>query len=307
MGEGEAIAGMFSDLIIGYLFLGGVGGGAVLLLGATEVLARWRGDGWRYLHEACMRPVLVIAFGALLVGCACLLKDTARSDQALLLFARPSFSPLSLGAFSLTGLMVCLTVILAAQYQRSLRRCTLLLGVVKAVAAVLAAVVVAYTGFFLFGMASVPLWNTPLIPVLFVLSSLSSGVAVVLMVVSCLVPFPKAVASQMMALVRFDGALIVLEVLSLGLMYLQLRGNAAADLSFEALVSGNCAQAFLGGFLLCGLGVPLGLEIAAPFLPKRGMMFYIFLGSLILVGAFFLRFCAIEAGVHLSLFMLGSP
>lgn len=306
MGEGGIVAAMFSDLITWYLFLGGLGSGAFLVYCVTEVLAARTEDGWRYLSNVCLRPVLVVSLGALLVGCVCLLKDMARTEQVLLVFARVNLSPLSIGALSLTGLMVCLVLLIMSLYHRRLRR-SWAVPAAKALGVVLSLVVMTYTGFFLSGIAAVPLWTSPALPALFVLSSLSSGIAVVLMVVSCQVLYPKAVARQMAALLKADGVLIVLEVACLAVMYFQLGGSEAAQLSFESLVLGAYQIAFVGGFLVCGLALPLALELAAPFLPKRSLVFYIFVGSFILVGAFFLRYCAINAGVHLSLFMLGGP
>lgn len=306
MGEGGIVAAMFSDLITWYLFLGGLGSGAFLVYCATEVLAARAEDGWRYLSGMCQRPVLVVSLGALLVGCVCLLKDMARTDQVLLVFTRINLTPLSIGALSLAGLMGCLVLLIVALYHRRSRR-SWVVPAVKGLGAVLSMVVMAYTGFFLFGIGAVPLWSSPALPVLFVLSSLSSGIAVVLMVVSCQVLYPKAVARQMAALLKVDGVLIALELICLAVMCFQLGGNEAARLSFESLMFGAYQIAFVGGFLVCGLAVPLALELAAPFLPKRSLVFYIFIGSFILVGAFFLRYCAINAGVHLSLFMLGGP
>lgn len=306
MGEGGIVAAMFSDLITWYLFLGGLGSGAFLAYCVTEVLAARTEAGWRYLSNVCLRPVLMVSLGGLLVGCVCLLKDMARTEQVLLVFARVNLSPLSVGALSLTGLMACLLLLIVALYHRRLRR-SWVVPAAKVLGALLALVVMAYTGFFLFGIGAVPLWSSPALPLLFVLSSLSSGIAVLLMVVSCQVPYPKAVAGQMGALLKADGVLIVLELACLAVMYFQLSGNEAARLSFESLVFGAYQVAFVGGFLVCGLAVPLALELAAPFLPKRGLVLYIFVGSFILVGAFFLRYCAINAGIHLSLFMLGGP
>ena len=114
-----------------------------------------------------------------------------------------------------------------------------------------------YTGLLLQGLGAVALWRSPFVPVLFTLSSLSCGIAVVL--VAAFFADPEGEAGRIVRpLVRADAALIVLEAAAAALFAgLALAGGHPGTAASAAqLVDGSGAPAWWGGFVLCGLAVP---------------------------------------------------
>lgn len=294
---------LFSDLIVWYLFLGGLGGGLCLVALFVEFRARSESYPWVELGRATLKPALVIALIALAAGSICLMKDLALPEKALLLFVKPTFSAITVGTYALTGLMVCIALLATLAFRENAPARPRLGAALRVVAAILSLVVIVYTGVLLSSMAAVPLWLSVCIPVLFTLSSLSSGIAGIALLSAFPRPTMHATSSALRMLLTADAVLIALEIISVVALAVHLLGNAAALASVEALVSGQLAPHFWVGFVACGLLAPIILEIVFYSRLSRCPAFFIALGCLILIGAFFLRYCTIFGGTHLSAFM----
>ena len=194
---------MLGPMIVCYLFLGGTGAGACLVLAVLGLLApRERVavaiDGARGSvsrrssprvvlrvpepYRKLLAPGYAAALVTLALGMVFLLADVGRADRVLLLLANPTLSFVAVGAWSLAACAV-LAALAALAWGGFARRASLRAVRVLAVAlAVAALVVMAYTGLLLQSLSAVPLWASPWLPVLFVLSSLSCGAALVLAV-----------------------------------------------------------------------------------------------------------------------------
>lgn len=142
--------------------------------------------------------------------------------------------------------------------------------------AVVSFVTMAYTGLLLSSMASVPLWHSLWLPVMFVLSSLSCGIALVL-ASAILGRSACAFASVLRMLVRIDGLIIVVEALVLAAWLVAVCAaagagsadanatstDAAALASVRLLLAGPDALAFWVGLVAVGLVVPLAIDAIA--------------------------------------------
>ena len=206
-----------SLLIVAYLFLGGAGAGAFFVLACVD----WRNDRLdrlgmgapveRLRRAEFVRRGYVLSFAALLLGALCLLADLGRPEAAYLLFTRPTFSYISVGTYSLTVLLLCVAAAMAPalfvlpRAFRRLNRFVVPLGLVAAL------FVMTYTGIFLQSMNAVPLWESPLLIVLFVLSALSTGVGLALMG-SAGLGLRQRDGSLIQRLARVDLAVVVLEL-----------------------------------------------------------------------------------------------
>lgn len=267
---------MFSELVIAYLFLGGAGGGCCLVTAALTLLAqpaplaqvlamRLRGAAsrpWRRFFIA----LHLASLGVLILGAICLMADLGRPDRLLLLLFQPAPTYVSFGAWAVT---LCVIFVLAS--------CSCWLGLLPltrrqllaldALMAVAAAAVVLYTGLMLSSMPAIPLWNTPWLVALFVLSALSCGIALALCAAFASGSMPLF-QSTVFRLMRVDAALIVLEVLVgafclvavwVGAGGLEEAANstqAAARASLTSLLTGPHAVLFWGGFAFVGLVLP---------------------------------------------------
>ena len=294
---------LFGDLIVWYLFLGGIGGGTYLVVFALNLLGR---AGFRECaeeHRSVEIPALVGSAAALGFGALCLLKDLARPEEIVLLATRPTPTAISIGSFSLgmclVGLIVLIVFALLGGCER-FPKASLLVGIATAV---LAAVVVTYAGLLLGAMPSVPLWSPPALPVLFTLSSLSTGFAAVLAIMS----FKRAAGASTglvpRRLIACDAIVIVLETLALIAFVSQLLVGHGMTRPVELLVNSAYSLYFWIGFATLGLILPLIMECASAIAGWKSPSYFVSVAVCVFIGGFFLRYWVVHAGVHLSTIM----
>lgn len=215
---------MFSVLAVGYLFLGGAGAGAIAVASILDLAwvkapfghASRIGIGEATPLERTVAVGMLAGFGALALGMLFLLFDLGRIDRVTSLLLRPSLSFLTVGTYTLAGLAACAALLVAVRfaYLPSVPR-----GAVRAVeaaAAVVAVVVMLYTGLLLQNTGAVALWSSPLVPVLFLLSSLSCGIAALLLA-AYFAPADAGIAWLFRTLARADAVIVVLEAVAAAL------------------------------------------------------------------------------------------
>ena len=296
---------LFSELIVWYLFLGGVGGGAYLAWYGLRFIPVESGGRTPRLKSPLSMFLLTVSFVCLAAGSVCLLADLAVPHRAHLLFVRPTFSVISIGAFALALLMALVLGSLTWRALRPYVNCKhhRMRLAVETVAAVVSFVVIAYTGVLLSSMPSVALWKTVWVPILFTLSSCSSGVAVAAIAVA-LVFWTRPRATEFGSyLMKADAILLAVELVVFALMIWQMHDATGVRESMEMLIRGEHALAFWVGFLGLGAVIPLGVEVVVLAMRPKSLLPYVIIGCCVLIGAFFLRYCIVNAGVHLSLFM----
>lgn len=313
---------MLGELAVGYLFFGGTGAGAIAVASVLDlalVRAPFGTDARVSADEAppCERVVafaLLAGFAALALGVLCLLFDLGRIDRALDLFLRPSPTYLTVGSFALAALVACGAFLALVRFAYLPFAPRAAVVAVEAVAVAVGLVVVAYTGLLLQGLGAVALWRSPLIPVLFALSSLSCGIAVVL-AAAFFADQDGGAGRIVRLLVRADAAVIVLEAVAAalfaGLALASDHPGAAA--SAAQLVRGGGALAWWGGFVACGLAAPLAVELAfAARVRARAQVreqaqqpalrtALAVAAVLVLVGGLSMRGAIVDAGMHRDL------
>ena len=307
---------MFGDLVILYLFFGGAGAGAVVVLCVLEFL-----DAQRHLGQR--RRALVSASGLqdaddegnapyaprlprnfyarawpiaacmLGFGIVCLLCDIGRPDRIFALVVHPEFSPMTVGAYALVIALAIALVFGSLSLFDGMDVRSIVIRSVAVVGVAAGVVTVTYTGVLLADSPSVLFWQTPLVPVLFALSSLSSGFACVLLALS----FTESRQTLVMPAGVFsliDSALIVLELLCLtALIVWGLMGEGTRASAFS-LFWGELKGWFWLCVVVLGLVAPFSLE---RFAVSEGRRFQLLWTSvLLLVGALALRWCIVEAG-----------
>lgn len=295
---------MLEELVVWYLFLGGAGAGLLFSAAVLESLSPHAVDRTRSARdnryvpkEAYTRffgPAYGVGVAAVVLGMLGLLLDLGRSDRALALFLQPVPSFITVGAFALV-ILVALAAVLFAVWMFGMSSLPKAAAyAVRACCMVAAAVVMAYTGLFLSSMPAVPLWASPWLPVLFVASALSAGLALLVCVV-VLTGSGDEFTTTLRRIQEVDAIVIACEFVVLALFVASaLLGNDTARLSAERLVQGDLASVFWGSVVVLGLAAPLVLEAA-----NRAMNSYAIIasGSLVLVGGYFLRWCIAEAGM----------
>lgn len=276
-----------------YLFLAGMGGGLFLF---SFILDRMGMSGPVATIGALLGPVLV------LIGTLFLLVDLGSVFKVYRLFSSASTfmtSWMVRGTWILTAFIVFALAYALPSFtlfewvpwgqQSTLRH------VIGIVAALLSIMVVVYPGFLLGVLKSIPLWNTPALPLLFFLSGLDNGIAALLALV-LLVPGSFAV-SGFHLLAAGDVVLVCLLLIVLA-AYIEIvrQAGATAAASIRLLR----APLFIGGVLIAGLLIPLGLLIYG-FFVSHAFGLHVLSGItsiLLLAGGLLLRYSIIRAGVH---------
>jgi formate-dependent nitrite reductase membrane component NrfD len=174
--------------------------------------------------------------------------------------------------------------------------------------------VAVYTGILLMWVPGVPLWRTFLLPCLFTVSALDTGVALVEII--ALVFYKKSPLSKksLLLLEKSVIALVVLETAVLIVFAMAMlngnTGSAEASESFsetaiasiQLLITGDLAPYFWALFVGCGLFVPLLSAIIGLLGHKRVRVIPMAFGALAaLAGGCALRFLILLAGQHVDL------
>lgn len=153
-----------------------------------------------------------------------------------------------------------------------------------------------YTGILLKATKSIPLWNTYFLPILFLVSALSTGsMAIILSILGTGLFTHDAVALKI--LIGGEQILVVIEGI---ILYLYLsRSYRTSDQgkdSVRLLLFGDMKIIFWGGIVSIGFIFPVVLENIASFFPGN-VPFILSAGILLLCGGFFLRLAILHAGI----------
>lgn len=309
---------MFGDLAVLYLFLGGAGAGTIAVCSALDLALVRRPFGLAsndglYLPGPNADPraraldcSFALGFGMLAAGTICLLADLGRIDRVASIFLDPHPTVLTFGAYALAvllalgaGLALVRFLYLPDIPQRAIR-------IAEAAAIPVSLAAMAYTGVLLQTLGGVAFWKTPLLPCLFVLSSLSCGTATVF-AAAPFADFEDAKLADMLGkLARFDVAVIILEAIIAAAFLCQasVSSHPGTAASFEAITQGRNAAAWWIGFGLCGLAVPFVMELACFGVVRQNYRVRKILAAvaaLVLIGALCMRWAVADSGEHRAL------
>ena len=287
---------IWSGIIACYLFLGGLGGGAF----ATSAFL-----AWRHPEAVTMRklghwiaPIVVI------VGLVLLMFDAKAGLHNPLRFALllTNFgSVMTWGVVILAAFVIVALVALVMDLKK--RRVPMWLEIVGAVLGICVAI---YTGCLLGVCKTFPLWNNALLPILFLVSAMSTGAASVLLIGI----FRHADEfNRVGVLKKFHFCLPVIElVLIAALMFITCTNSTAGWNSVMSLLVGGYAPLFWIGLVLIGLVLPTALETWLLFFsPKefeesrKAHWISAASDAGVLVGGFLLRYLVVVAALPLTM------
>jgi len=258
--------------IAGYLFLGGLGGGMVVV---TAIADLFLGSPAVMLWGALAGAIL-IAFGSGL-----LIFELGRPFQFWRVFSRER-AILTVGAWLLSLCIVIGIVYASFLLWHGLE------GLRMAVAWVCLFIgmgVIIYTGIFLGTMKARPFWNGPALPVLFLISSLSTGIAAQSLLARFLdVGSSSTLANSESFLSVADIILLVLEIIVVLLYVLIMWTSTTQSASHAAAtwLKGSKKLAFWGGLVGMGLIVPLVLYLLGNSVASLVASICVLIGGLIL-------------------------
>lgn len=235
-------------------------------------------------HNEALRPIRASsAWGALVllsIGGLLLIADLSQPLRFLNIL-NPFYlnfgSPLAWGALNIVSFGIALLVYLFMLRKGDGRGGRWMAGI----AALLALGLPIYTGFDLTVHQSRPVWNTPIIPVLFVAMAFASGSAVA----SLLAGGNAATQSTLRQYLLWStGAVGVMLVSILGTTH---HGGSAQELTYLILTTGTMGLLFVGIGIVAGTAAPIAL-LLAPF--GRQQFGVVLAGLLVLAGGAALRY-----------------
>ena len=300
-----------------YLFWGGAGAGALLVCALVDLL--WLHEPFgieRAARGLSHWPVerllgLALLAGWLMVACGvvCLAFDLGRIDRLISLLISPPVSLMNWGAWGLALLLAVGGALVAVRFLCLPWAARGLVTALEVLAAALALFVVAYTGFLLQALAGVRFWGLWPVVLLFVLSALSCGIAVPLLLCA-VVPSDEVVESLSGGLLRVDFAVIVTESLTAAVL---VAVAAASDhpgiqTSLSLLLRGDAAL-WWWAFAACGLVIPAAVELLAlcSSSGETARRAALCAAAVILAGGVSLRIAIVDAGAFRALELGASP
>ena len=274
--------------VVLYLFLGGIGAGAWGLPLFLDLVF----DGQYAQASTIGAWIGILSVGA---GSMLLLLDLGVPFRFWRLVSNAG-SMISLGTLVLISFLLLALIYISFGLalvpwhdMYAVRQVVSTLGIIAAFATA------AYTGLLLGVIKARPFWNTPLLPVLWVISSLSGGVAAVTVTAAFL---PVNTGAAQMELLRFVEVGFLITELVMIVFYLLVMHNStqAATSSVHLLLRGRLSPHFWAGVIAFGIGLPIILYVVSP----NGVVTPV-AALLVLAGAFFLRYTFVFAGLRFLL------
>lgn len=157
--------------------------------------------------------------------------------------------------------------------------------------------VMIYIGFVLADARAIPLWNSPIMPAIFLVYSICFGAGAA----SILSPFMTLWQKETIL-----GILIITIVLSLLLIITHIltlkRSGLAGMRSYEQLIRNDLNIYFIGGVLLMGLVLPLVMTGTALFYNVTSNTLFVIIGVCVLTGGLFYEKSILEAAIFTPIF-----
>lgn len=281
-----------------YLFLAGLGGGAF----ATSAFLAWRHPDAVNMRKAghVIAPVVVV------IGLVLLMVDARAGFQNPLRFALLLTNFGSVMTWGVVFLAAFAIVSIAALVLDLLKRDVP--NWVEIVGTVLGVCVAAYTGCLLGVCRTFPLWNNALLPVLFLVSAMSTGAASVLFVSI----FRHADEFDSVGVLKkFHFCLPIIEfVLVASLLFITSSNSVAGYNTVAGLVAGSFAPWFWAGLVAIGLVVPTVLETWLLFFSPREFeesskahAISAFSDAGVLIGGYLLRWLIVVSALPVTIVM----
>ena len=294
----------WKEIIAIYLYLAGMGAGSFVI----GTLITWLGvnlnppffPSVELLGHTVNLSKVPILWGPVMVaiGAPFLVLDLGIKWRFLYACLNPRTSWVARGfiilsVFILLGLILLARSVLPFEW---LHAESILWRIPEVIAFVFAFGTAIYTGILLKATKSIPLWNTYLLPLLFLMSALSTGSMAIILstlgtgLLSLDSPSLKFIMHGEQMLVVVEGIVLYL--------FLSRRYRAAQQGkdSVRLLLYGEVRLIFWGGIVVLGFVFPFILENVASFFPGNAALIFV-AGILLLCGGFFLRLAILHAGV----------
>jgi len=268
-------------LIAAYLFLAGVGGGAYL----AGVIADFAGGAdWMTVSKIGV----FLGVPCVLIGTLFLLADLGKPINAWRVWMKPGTSWIARGTIIIVLFMIFAAIQTAFWIWPFPGAIENARGVIAVLGAIFGFLTVIYTGLLLGYSQPIALWRTALLPVLFFVSAVSTGIMAIVMIGQ----FLGVAENQLALLANIDALILILEMFVLIVYLYNAYRTIESRFSAKRILTGPVASAFWLGVVACGLVVPFFLEL----LGGHGTV-AIFAALLGLFGGLCLRYTVLAGGI----------
>lgn len=274
-----------------YLFLAGLGGGAFI----TSSIVAWKHPQAVFARKTgrFIAPIVVA------VGLVLLMFDARAGFMNPLRFAlllHNTGSVMTWGVYFLAIFeVIALIVAIMELAHKNVPHWVDLIGSIFGVC------VGAYTGCLLGVVKTFPLWNNPVLPVLFLVSAISTGMASVLIVT--LIHDPDQ-AEELTSVTAVHYWLPIAEmVLVAAMLFIVNTAGAQAHETVMGLLVGQFAPWFWIGFIIIGLVLPAIIETVGKFgkTKQTPQIAGIVSEAGVLIGGYLLRFIVVTAALPVTI------
>lgn len=239
--------------------------------------------------------VYTLCLALLILSILFLFWDLGNPERVLLILLRPHATVLTFGAIFLSietilGLLLVAATVFRASVLRGQAMRT-----IEILTCIFSIATMAYTGVFLFGNIGVAFWSSWTIVGLFLFSSLSCGLTLMLLV-DYFIQDQTLLLRAARPLQKWHLVCLAGEALFVALFIAAAANNSAAAGGMEILLSPKMLPTAVIGVLGFGIAIPAISEIYA--LARLDCRTIPVSDAICLAGGLILRFCIIACGVH---------
>ena len=255
-----------------YLFLAGLSAGASIV--AVLISNKFGKDSYYFKAAALIAPVAIV------LGLALLVLDLGKPLSFYWILLLYNFdSVMSIGCDVVANIASKLS------------------GLIGILLFILGIGVGAYTGFLLSAAHKIALWNTPVLPVLFLVSGLSCAGAFTLLL-GVLKDETREQNQTAHFLLKFDFFAIIVEFLLIVALFMVVKGASAsgAQSVANALSANSLGLMFYIGVIGLGMAVPIILDLSVLKVHDFKREFAVLNAILVICGVFLLRYYIVYAG-----------
>lgn len=177
----------------------------------------------------------------------------------------------------------------------------------EAACSILAIITILYTGILIGVMVGRPLWNTPLIPVLFMVSSFLTGIGIILLGLPLLKGF---ITYGVMKGLYLSAVILIMSQIVILCFYLGITYRSSPE-KVEILIKGRLKELFWVGIIIIGLTIPLFINLLNISMHETVWKWPLLLSSIggifILMGGLFLRGLILFSGTRSAVIIGGVP
>jgi len=290
-----------------YLYLAGMGAGSFII----GMFTHWKGFGFSLPPKVLTLwgipfefSKTVLLWGPIFVaiGAPFLILDLGKKLRFYTACLNPRTSWLARGFFILSIFIVLGLIVfgVAALSFRWIGHPPVFWRLLEIISIIFAFATAIYTGILLQSVKYVPIWNTPLLPFLFLASALSTGsmgIILTTMAYGLLSSQGGSFPQLVNILIKVEQVFILLEAwVFISYLFSKYRLKDQGETSVRLLVAGDLRFLFWGGIVCVGFIFPTVLEYLYSHYPQYPVLLFA-TGVLLLAGGFFLRLGLLASGI----------